>query len=87
MTPMLRMSESLDAWGTLGFGAVFKREAESLDASLLPLQQGMASSSHVSDTPFRVMLISVLRVKLLSSTLRISIPRFEFCTILSVIFR
>ncbi len=59
MTPMLRMSESLDAWGTPGFGAVFKREAESLDHTLLPLQQGMASSSHVSDTPFRVMLISV----------------------------
>ena len=56
---MLRLPESLNAWDTPGFQDVLKREIERLDAALLPLQQGLARSSHVTDRPFQAMVIRV----------------------------
>jgi hypothetical protein len=54
---MMRLPDSLAAWGTTEFRAAFKREAEQLDAALLPLQQGLSYSSVVADSPFSVVLI------------------------------
>jgi hypothetical protein len=56
---MIRLPHSLNAWGTPGFRDVLKREIEALDAAALPLQQGLARSSHVTDRPFQAMVISV----------------------------
>jgi hypothetical protein len=56
---MIRLNQALDAWGTPEFEAVLKQEIEQLDAELLPLQQGLARSSHVTDRPFQAMIISV----------------------------
>ena len=56
---MIRLASALNAWGTADFEAVLKRELEQLDADQLPLQQGLAFTSHVADTPFRVMVIHV----------------------------
>jgi len=56
---MIRLPDALKAWGTPGFEAILKREIEQLDAALLPLQQGLAVSSHVTDRPFQAMVISV----------------------------
>jgi len=56
---MIHLPDSLHAWGTPGFEAVLKREIEQLDAVQLPLQQGLAISSHVTERPFQAMLISV----------------------------
>ena len=56
---MIHLPDSLHAWRTPGFEAVFKREIERLDAARLPLQQGLAISSHVTDRPFQAMPISV----------------------------
>lgn len=56
---MIRLSDSLAAWGTPGFNPTFKREAEQLDSGFLPLQQGLALSSQVADSPFSVRVISV----------------------------
>lgn len=53
----LSLPHALAAWNTPGFGEVFKQEAEQLDPSQLPLQQGLSGTSDVADEPFRVMLI------------------------------
>jgi hypothetical protein len=54
---MPRLPESLNAWGTPVFRDVLKREIEQLNASALPLQQGLARSSHVTDHPFQAMIL------------------------------
>jgi hypothetical protein len=56
---MPRLPQSLNAWNTPGFRDVLKREIEQLDAAVLPLQQGLARSSHVSDRPFQAMILGV----------------------------
>ena len=56
---MIRLTESLRAWGTPDFETVLKHEIEQLDAGQLPLQAGLARSSHVHDAPFSVMIIGV----------------------------
>jgi len=54
---MIRLRQSLDAWGTPGFRDVLKQEIERLDAGLLPLQQALSRSSYVTERPFQVMLL------------------------------
>lgn len=56
---MSQLPQSVHAWETPGFREVLKREIEQLDASKLPLQQGLSSSSYVTDRPFQAMIISV----------------------------
>ncbi len=41
----MQLSQSLAAWKTPDFNAVFKAEVKRLDPDLLPLQQGLAHSS------------------------------------------
>ncbi|MDP2031367.1 MAG: hypothetical protein Q8K12_17165 [Thiobacillus sp.] len=38
---------------------MFKQEVEKLDGQHLPLQQGLAASSHVSNRPIQVMILGV----------------------------
>jgi hypothetical protein len=54
---MICLSESLATWGTPAFENTFRREAEALDANLLPLQKGLSLSSHVADSPFSVRIL------------------------------
>ena len=56
---MSHLPKSLHAWKTPEFMDVLKREIEQLDAGQLPLQQGLSSSSYVTDKPFQAMVISV----------------------------
>ena len=56
---MSRLPKSVLAWKTAEFSAVLKREIEQMDAGHLPLQQGLSSSSYVTDRPFQAMIISV----------------------------
>lgn len=66
---MLKLEQSLKAWGTENFRTQFKQEVEQLPAEQLPLQQGLSLSSYVSAEPFKVMVIgeeadeSEIRVK------------------------
>jgi len=66
---MIRLPNALNAWGTPAFEAILKQEIEQLDAAQLPLQQGLAVSSQVTDRPFQAMVIAaheasgVIRVK------------------------
>jgi hypothetical protein len=63
------LPHSLAAWNTPSFGTSFKHEVERLDATLLPLQQGLSATSWVAEAPFTVMLLGAtaagdyLRVK------------------------
>lgn len=56
---MINLSKSLAAWGSPDFKSVLKAEIETLDAAVLPLQQGLSQSSYTSDNKFSVMIISV----------------------------
>mgnify|MGYP000698389538 CR=1 FL=1 len=56
---MSQLPQSALAWNTPEFEDVLKREIEQLDAEELPLQQGLASSSYVTDRPFQAMIIGV----------------------------
>ena len=56
---MIRLPKSLNAWGSPGFKDVLKQEIEQLDGQHLPLQQGLTASSHVTDRPIQVMILSV----------------------------
>jgi hypothetical protein len=51
---MLRLPESLAAWGTPGFAATLKRELEGAGAQL-PLQQGLTSTGYALDARIEVM--------------------------------
>lgn len=55
--PVIRLPESVKAWGSPGFNEVLKGEIERLDPSQLPLQQGLTFGSHALDE-FSVMVIS-----------------------------
>lgn len=54
---MIRLPESLAAWGKPAFDDTFKREVQKLDADMLPLQQGLSLSSHIADSPFSVRIL------------------------------
>jgi hypothetical protein len=56
---MLVLRESVRAWGTPEFQEVLKREIEGLDASQLPLQQGLTTGSYALDEGLRVIVIGV----------------------------
>lgn len=56
--PVIRLTKTLNAWGTPAFGEVAKREIEQLGAANLPLQQGLSNTSYALDTAFNAMIIS-----------------------------
>lgn len=56
---MIRLTKTLDAWGTSDFEDTLKREVEQLDTDQLPLQQGLSTSSHVTESPHTVIIIRV----------------------------
>jgi len=55
---MIRLEQSLLAWGKPGFAAVLKREIEGLEPVLLPLQQGLSTGNYVADAPIAVVVHS-----------------------------
>lgn len=56
---MFRLNKSLNAWNTPGFKDVFQQQITQLDVSLLPLQQGLSISSHVTDRPVQAMILDM----------------------------
>jgi hypothetical protein len=56
----MRLPLSLNAWGTPEFAAVAKREIAQLDADLLPLQQGLAYSSHAIADSLSVVILGIV---------------------------
>lgn len=66
---MIRLPDTLSAVGTPDFREVAKHEIERIDPAALPLQQGLARSSHVTGRPFQALILGTreedkrLRVK------------------------
>lgn len=55
---MIRLPNALAAWNTPAFRDVATQEIAHLDAHALPLQQGLALSSHVADRPFHPVILN-----------------------------
>ncbi len=55
---MIRLTKSLNAWGSPDFEAILKSEIEQLGAEQLPLQQGLSTSSYALDDKLNVRMIS-----------------------------
>lgn len=56
---MIRLTQSLKAWGTPNFEGVLKSELEKINADLLPLQQGLSGTNHVTDSPHTATIMNV----------------------------
>lgn len=56
---MIHFTKALAAWGTPGFTDILKAEIEQLVVDQLPLQQGLARSSHVTDSPRKALIMNV----------------------------
>ena len=54
---MIKLPDILQAWGTPAFPQAFAASIQQLDASALPLQQALAHSSHVSDSPRTIIIL------------------------------
>ena len=57
--PMIRLIKTLNAWGSSGFEDILKAEVEQLDTDQLPLQQCLSTTSYVTDSPRKMLIISV----------------------------
>ncbi|MFP5410380.1 MAG: hypothetical protein ACLGG6_05335 [Gammaproteobacteria bacterium] len=55
---MIRLPDSVRAWGTPDFEAVAKREIAALDPAALPLQQALSVSSHVAEAPIQATVLA-----------------------------
>lgn len=60
---MLKLTDSLEAWGTAGFETTLKHEVKNLDHDLLPLQEGLSQSSHVSDAKISIVILKASEVR------------------------
>lgn len=56
---MIRLGQTLQAWGTPCFTDVLKQQVAQLDAAQLPLQQGLATGNYVADAPITLVVHSV----------------------------
>jgi len=56
---MVRLTKTLNAWGTPDFENTLKQEIAQIGAEQLPLQQGLSTSSHVVDNKLDVMILNV----------------------------
>lgn len=56
---MIRLTKTLNAWGTPDFEDILKAEIEQLGAEQLPLQQGLSTSSYALDDKLNVRIIRV----------------------------
>lgn len=55
---MIRLTNSLNTWGSPAFENSFRDEFGALDSERLPLQQGLTQSSYVSDSGFSIVILN-----------------------------
>lgn len=60
---MVRLAQSLQAWGTPDFAAVLKQEVAQCGRDWLPLQQGLSASSSVADAPITLVVLSATELE------------------------
>jgi len=54
----MQLTQTLGAWGTTSFKAVFMREIKKLSVNELPLQQGLTTGSYALDRDIEVMILN-----------------------------
>ena len=55
----MKLPKTLHSWGQADFKKILKDEIQSVDPTLLPLQQGLSRSSYVSDSALSVVVLNV----------------------------
>ncbi|MFA5242720.1 MAG: hypothetical protein WC029_06490 [Sulfuricella sp.] len=56
---MIKLVNALKAWKTPSFESVLKDEIQNIDVMLLPLQEGLSLSSHVSGSDISAVILKV----------------------------
>jgi hypothetical protein len=56
---VIKLLNALEAWGTPDFENALKEEIHKIDTELLPLQEGLSQSSHVSEGDISVVILNV----------------------------
>jgi hypothetical protein len=56
---VIKLLNALEAWGTPDFENALKGGIQQIDTGLLPLQEGLSQSSHVSEGDISVVILSV----------------------------
>lgn len=56
---MIKLPHALEVWGTPDFENTLKDEIQTMDTGLLPLQEGLTQSSHVSEGDIGVVILKV----------------------------
>lgn len=56
---MIQLHNVIKAWGTTDFNDALKTAIETMDATHLPLQQGLTISSYALDNKIRAMILKV----------------------------
>lgn len=56
---MIKLLNALEAWGTPDFENALKEEIHQIDTELLPLQEGLSQSNHVSEGDISVVILNV----------------------------
>jgi len=60
---VIKLINALKAWGSPEFEKALKDEIQAMDAASLPLQQGLAQSSHVGNGALSPVIISIQDVR------------------------
>lgn len=55
---MIKLVNSLKAWGTSEFATILKQEIKNIETKLLPLQEGLSQTSYVSDVGISVLILN-----------------------------
>jgi hypothetical protein len=56
---MIKLTQTLKAWQTPEFENTLKNEIQSVDARLLPLQEGISLTSYVTDSAISVVVLNI----------------------------
>ncbi len=56
---MIKLINTLNAWGTAEFKFTLQQEIKKIDIKQLPLQQGLSQSSYVSDAEINILILNI----------------------------
>ena len=56
---MIRLTQTIDLFGTPDFKRIVKKDIQNIDPTLLPLQQGLSLSSYVGPSAFSAIILKV----------------------------
>ena len=57
---MIKLSQTVQVFGSGDFKKIIKEEIQNIDPKLLPLQQGLSHSSYVAENDISVIILNVI---------------------------